>query len=299
MKEKYVYDAIWGQVLLTPLMQRFIDTYEFQRLKNIKQLGTAQFVYPGASNTRFEHSLGVSHLARKMASRLTSQQRLIDLISVAGLLHDIGHGPMSHTFDIYCEKYNFFKNPLLNKHEYRSTYIVRYMIEEYSIPLNYEETAFICNCIITPIEKSWEHSIVSNYIDVDRMDYIIRDSYNTGVNVMVSKEDILNIIDCAYIGKDRTLQFQDRSQRDIDKLLDSRKYMYSNVYHHKVALKFNDLVLKLMHLLWEKEWEGQGDLLRFLKVPFNDLLLEYYWAQEQLPNGAREIMRNIFHRKIN
>lgn len=200
MKEKYVNDNVWGTIVLTEMMQRFIDTYEFQRLRNIKQLGTAQFVYPGASNTRFEHSLGVSHLSRTFASKLTDDAHTVELIGLAGLLHDIGHGPMSHTFDFFCEENSFFSNHEFNSHENRSKAIIGMMVKKYEIPLSGDDVKFINMCISPPTDNTdWRYSIVSNEIDTDRMDYILRDSNSTGVGVMLSRFEVDNIIANAYV----------------------------------------------------------------------------------------------------
>jgi HD superfamily phosphohydrolase len=103
---KQIYDPIHGFVDLTPLMQSIIDTPEFQRLRYLKQLGAVQYVYPSATHTRFEHSIGVSHLANIMARHLFGDTSIMDtnhtiaeLTQVAGLIHDLGHGPFSHLYD--------------------------------------------------------------------------------------------------------------------------------------------------------------------------------------------------------
>ena len=119
-----IYDIIHGNIVIDDIAKRIIDTEEFQRLRNIKQLGCCNFVFPGAVHTRFEHSIGVYHLAKKYIDLLnvnnqyfTKRER--ECISVAGLIHDIGHGPYSHLFD------DLF--PTDKNHEYRSGELFKHM----------------------------------------------------------------------------------------------------------------------------------------------------------------------------
>uniref|UniRef100_A0AAX7SJQ5 HD/PDEase domain-containing protein n=1 Tax=Astatotilapia calliptera TaxID=8154 RepID=A0AAX7SJQ5_ASTCA len=102
-------DPIHGHIELHPLLVKIIDTPQFQRLRNIKQLGGGYFVFPGASHNRFEHSIGVGHLAGELAKTLKLKQPELDIserdvlcVQIAGLCHDLGHGPFSHLFDGMC-----------------------------------------------------------------------------------------------------------------------------------------------------------------------------------------------------
>uniref|UniRef100_A0A2P2KZK7 Catalytic n=1 Tax=Rhizophora mucronata TaxID=61149 RepID=A0A2P2KZK7_RHIMU len=104
---KHVYDNVHGYIHIDPLSLKFVDTEQFQRLRELKQLGLAHLVYPGAVHSRFEHSLGVSWLASQTVQKLKTYQGSelgidcfdIQTVKLAGLLHDIGHGPFSHLFE--------------------------------------------------------------------------------------------------------------------------------------------------------------------------------------------------------
>lgn len=107
---KQIFCPLWGFIELTPLLSNILDTAEMQRLRDIKQLGATYFVYPSATHTRLEHSLGVCHLARLLGESLQKNQpelkitqRDIEIWQVAGLIHDIGHGPFSHLYDNYVK----------------------------------------------------------------------------------------------------------------------------------------------------------------------------------------------------
>ena len=131
-KTKNIFDSVWGSCPISPLCQMFIDTYEFQRMRNMKQLGASYFVFSSASGNRFEHSIGVGHLAKLMAEKLRKEfpeivsERFIEIIQIAGLCHDLGHGPFSHLFDEVVESHDT-NNRI---HENRSKCILSYMIEK-------------------------------------------------------------------------------------------------------------------------------------------------------------------------
>jgi HD superfamily phosphohydrolase len=182
MDTKTIYDNIHGYIIIKNLALRIIDTPEFQRLRNIKQLGTAHYVFPGAIHTRFEHSIGVYHLAGLLLDKLKISQpelklsdRQIELVKIGGLVHDLGHGPFSHMFDDdFIGKMR--PNSKYKKHEYRSIAMLKHIINKYNIDINKEEVEFITS-LIMPKEDDvgYIYQIISNKvnsIDVDKFDYI-------------------------------------------------------------------------------------------------------------------------------
>uniref|UniRef100_A0A4W6BJI5 HD domain-containing protein n=1 Tax=Lates calcarifer TaxID=8187 RepID=A0A4W6BJI5_LATCA len=202
-------DPIHGHVELHPLLVRIIDTPQFQRLRNIKQLGGAYYVYPGASHNRFEHSIGVAYLAGEFAQALRTRQPELDItdrdvlcVKIAGLCHDLGHGPFSHLFDgMFIPKARPGENW---RHEQASVEIfdhlvnnnnLRPVMEEHQLVLP-QDLDFIKEMIGGPLgpnewpyegrgqDKSFLYEIVANKrngIDVDKFDYFARDCHHLGI----------------------------------------------------------------------------------------------------------------------
>ncbi|KAM9350985.1 deoxynucleoside triphosphate triphosphohydrolase SAMHD1-like [Symphorus nematophorus] len=214
MEEKVFNDPIHGHVELHPLLIKIIDTPQFQRLRYIKQLGGVYFVYPGASHNRFEHSIGVAHLAGQLVQSLSVRQPELNItprdilcVQIAGLCHDLGHGPFSHMFDsIFIPKVRPDKKW---KHENASRDMFAYLVkcnnlepvmEQHGLLLP-EDQVFIKEMIAGPLDssmaqaqewpyegrkkdKSFLYEIVANKrngIDVDKFDYFARDCYHLGV----------------------------------------------------------------------------------------------------------------------
>ena len=163
-----IKDCIYRFIQVSALCKKFIDTPEFQRLRNIKQLGLAQFVYPSATHTRLEHSLSVMHLAvvvdelRQHDQEITGREK--DIVQLAGLLHDVGHIAFSHLFDYMLEE-----NNIHFLHEERSVVILKIINERLQL-LSEKEVEMISNMIhgIIPkedekkSEKSFLYEIISN-----------------------------------------------------------------------------------------------------------------------------------------
>ena len=142
---KVIFDQIHKYMKFDNLLLKIIDTVEFQRLRNIKQLGLCYYVFPGASHNRFEHSLGVSYLSGYMIEMLKNKQpelniteRDILLVKVAGLIHDLGHVCFSHFFDNHFLSERI-PNSDFRHHEYRSCKLFEFIIKKYKIDLNDDE----------------------------------------------------------------------------------------------------------------------------------------------------------------
>jgi len=227
-------------------MIKIIDTSDFQRLRDLRQLGTAHYVFPSANHTRAEHSIGVAHLAGAMMRSLRENQpelpitdRLIELVQIAGLVHDIGHGPFSHVFD------NYKLWPHAPEHEARGCHIFRTLVFKYNIPLSKEEENMIINMICPTANNDWRYQIVANarnQIDVDKIDYIIRDCYHIG---LTCGSDFTRIVtQCRVI--DNTICFPEKIRYNIFTLFTTRYRLHKQIYNHPTVIAYEFIVVEIL-----------------------------------------------------
>jgi hypothetical protein len=217
-----IRDPVHGYVKLDDFAQALISTPQMQRLRWIKQLGLANLVYPGANHTRFEHSLGAYHLARVLADHLGLDEEEKLKVGAAALLHDVGHGPLSHATEAalspYLRREHESVIDLLRKSELREV-----LGEHGLLPQEIQSTIYGENRL---------GQIVSSEIDADRMDYLIRDSHYTGVAYGVI--DHLRLIKMmkVHLGD---LVVESGGIQAATSLLISRLLMHPAVYYHHVC----------------------------------------------------------------
>ena len=300
-KTKQIFDGIWGMCTIPPLAQQFIDTYEFQRMRNMKQLGASYYVFSSAEGNRFSHSIGVGHLARTTALHLQKlypdrvSDRQVELLQVAGLCHDLGHGPYSHIFD----KVVLDVNIPSNKHEVRSELIFRYMVNKYNIPVTKEEVDYICETFDPPEDRNtWHYQIISNSVDVDRMDYLIRDSRNIGIQINFTIHQAYGIIKHMYINDDNQIAIDEEVDEDIQDFFNSRKYMYKRIYHHKVTTAIENMIKEIFDRV-ESEFHIKNsiyDIEKFLQ--FDDSIIHLIYWHPRVDQTTKDIIDKIFHRQF-
>ncbi|KAJ3384532.1 SAM domain and HD [Entophlyctis sp. JEL0112] len=195
--EKKVMDPIHGQMCIDGYCWAIIDTPQFQRLRDLKQLGSAYFVFPGASHNRFEHSLGVSHLSNNLITQLQRTQPELGIddfdikcVTLAGLAHDLGHGPFSHVFDAHVIPK--LRPDIKWTHEQASETMLEHLVNSNGLTVDQcseDEIKFIKGLIrgfgnSNSSEKAFLYDIVNNKrnsVDVDKFDYISRDSKYLGM----------------------------------------------------------------------------------------------------------------------
>jgi hypothetical protein len=215
-----IRDPIHGYIEISPYIEKLLDTRAVQRLRNIKQLGWTNLVYPGANHTRFEHSLGTYYLASKISTELSAQERME--IEIAALLHDIGHGPYSHDIEDILEFYT------RKKHS-----DVKHLLENREIIDVFEKFSVNPSTISDHIQgKTRIGQIINGTLDVDRMDYLIRDAYYTGVAYgIVDYEHLLR----NFRFHEENIVLYHRGLKSAESLLMSRFLMYPTVYNHHVG----------------------------------------------------------------
>lgn len=302
---KYIHDSIHKQVALEPRLLKLVNTFPFQRLHYIKQLSVTYHVFPTAKHTRFEHSVGVCHLAGKLMRSLRNKQPELNItdddiltLELAGLCHDLGHGPFSHTFDKFIESLNLtsLDNPYLIHHEYRSCVIMEHIISKYNIDLGHviEGAKDLIFPIKKNINKPFMYQIVANSksgIDVDKFDYIKRDTYNLGLEYSI---DIDTLLEMARI-IDGNVCYPDKSLFSIYNIFECRGRLHREIYNNPVSngieLMVHDLFASLRDTFdWVKYIT---DIELFMTL--NDSLI-LYSASDSVE--TRQIKSNILERKL-
>lgn len=264
---KIIKDCIYGYIKIPTLCQLFMDVPEFQKLRRIKQLGNVSRVYPSATHTRFEHSLGVMHLAGQLCKVLKIKKEK-HLIQLAGLYHDIGHLPYSHLFD-KALKIIQPHNVKIN-HEERSIELFLNVSSRLKI-LSKEEEEFVCACIKgvkLPNQPRYLFEIIASSIDVDKLDYLCRDAYHTGMPSFQSNYILMNAkIVNGHIG------FRKKTLEDIKDMFETRNRMHELVYQHPVSLQYDSIFICMIIKLHE-HGVFQGDFDYYLLCDYKlDTLL--------------------------
>jgi len=272
-----IKDPLYGFITISEPFKSLMETEQFQRLRNIKQLGQSYIVYSSANHTRFEHSIGTYYLAQKMAenNNLENKNEFI----AAALLHDIGHYPFSHSIEKAVK--------LINKkgHEEQSISIIKNtniseIIRNAGMDIN-----LICNYIEG---KGKNSSLISGQIDVDRMDYLKRDSYYTGVAYGIIEPDVI-INNYSIKGDDCVADM--KYLPAFESVLISRYLMYSMVYmHHRTIIANAMLRSAFMEAL------NCGDFKIEQLVEFDDIDLISKLRSSDSP--AKNIMDSITKRNL-
>ncbi len=258
-----INDPLFGVIKIEPDEAFIIKSPLFQRLRYITQLGLAHYVYPSANHSRFSHSLGVMHLASKIGDLLNgknegliSKEDMKDL-RMAALLHDLGHFPYSHTLELSKDDNIIYKLPeyIKNGHEDFTTFLIdNSYIADYLDNHGFNRQ-FIQKLISRPkrlAEKVFLHDIIHWELDADRLDYLLRDSYFTGVKYgFLDYQYLLENLDVTDYANKEILVINDKAIRAIENLLISRFSLYDRVYTHEIVTYF-DFVLKRLFLNFTK-----------------------------------------------
>ena len=256
-KTKVIRDSIHGDVFLSTLEVEIIDTPEFQRLRRIKQLGLTNLVYPSANHTRFEHSLGALHLAGRIAERLGFSKNEKKSIRVAALLHDVGHGPLSHTSEELLARYLGEAHEDISREIIENSHISN-VLEDGGLPP--EEISGILKD-----GSGYLGKIISSEFDVDRMDYLVRDAHHTGVAYgIIDLDRLINTIQV----HDGMLVITEGGLRAAEALLVARFLMIPTVYLHRTSRIADVMFLKAT----ERAIDGGLDYRELYRMDDFDIL---------------------------
>ncbi len=243
-KRKIFNDPIYGFITIpSDFIFEIVQHPYFQRLRRIKQLGMAELVYPGAFHSRFQHALGAMHLMNEALNTLQSKGLMImeverEAALVAILLHDIGHGPFSHVLE-----YAILKNV---NHEAISELLMEDLNRQFEGKLTLAIEMFKGT-----YDRSFFHQLISSQLDMDRMDYLNRDSFYTGVaEGNIGAERIIKMLHVI----DNQLVVEEKGLLSVENFLVARRLMYWQVYLHKTSVCSETMVLKI--------FERVKDLLR-------------------------------------
>ena len=272
-KRKIFNDPVYGFMSFPyEILYDLIDHPYFQRLRRISQLGLSHYVYPGALHTRFHHALGALHLMTQAISVLRSKGVSItneeaEAVSIAILLHDIGHGPFSHALE----------NKIINiHHEQLSLWFMETLNLEFQGRMELAIEIFLGN-----YSKHFLHQLVSGQLDMDRMDYLQRDSFFTGVAEGVIGYD--RIIKMLFVVDDK-LVVEEKALYSIEKFLMARRIMYWQVYLHKAVLSAEQMLILLLQQV--------KDLLtdkNEIKIPTH---LKFFLESQKAKEDKNNIIRN-------
>lgn len=253
-QQSFIRDAIHKNININePIIKALVASKEFQRLRWISQLGGAQIAFPSATHTRFTHSLGVYHVLTRVLNQIDNHQLISEqeklIIKITGLLHDLGHGPFSHSFE-RVTNFNDDRQYQFN-HEFYSCAIigdetteVNQILKKYHINPN-----DIINILKKDHKKcpKYQIQLISSQLDCDRIDYLIRDCYFTGVDY--GSIDLDWVISNMIIDQKHGIVFNYKALWAIENYLVTRFHMYFQVYFHKSSIFFDLKLQKLFSQL--------------------------------------------------
>ena len=312
-------DPIHGFIKISKRERDLIDTKVFQRLRRIRQLAMTSLVYPGAVHTRFDHSVGVMHVAGRICTKLQELNSAkicsedVDRVRFAALLHDVGHGPFSHVSEHLLKKYapaDADTGQMLEKIHEKITVDVVQSDPQIREILSKDERHFVIDMIQGQEAWDWRQDIVSSELDADKMDYLLRDSYFTGVKY--GGYDLEKVIESFLIDTNETetaLAISSKGIYALEQLLLARYHMTQQVYWHRVSLISNEMIIRGISLaidddnrnekmkrLYQYDPKNKDEFIKNYLKYHDEKLIELLRNCEQ--QKAQEIFNRLYERHL-
>jgi HD superfamily phosphohydrolase len=287
-----IKDPVHGYIYVTEAEKEIIDSYPMQRLRRLKQLAGSEYVYPGANHTRFEHCIGVMFLAGKVVenpnlSRIVGDEEA-DMIRLAALLHDVGHGPFSHVFE------QLLIRDLQMTHEDVTSWIVagsEIGDKLTKIGFQKEDVAKLAVGKLHKPGKAFWDQIISSGVDVDKQDFIVRDTYHTGAEYgFIDVFRLIHALD--VLGEDLAVELGALSA--LEAFMIARIESFKSIYFHRVGRAGQIMLAKAME-------KANADLgLTAFKSPEEYLAMDDYtvWAALKKCDRSRQIIQDLECRRM-
>lgn len=287
-----IKDPVHGYVYITELEKQIVDSYPVQRLRRLRQLAGAEYVYPGANHTRFEHSVGVMYLAGKVLENPNIAQRIDEgesvMTRIAALLHDVGHGPFSHVFEHLLVK------ELGKTHEDMTVWIImnselKELLTE--VGCNPEEVGKLAAGRAHNLKRAFLNQIISSAVDVDKLDFVVRDTHHTGAEY--GYVDIFRLIHALdVLGENLAVDLGALSA--LESFIIARIESFKSIYFHRVGR-----AAQIMLAMAMEKADGELGLTNF-KTPEEYLAMDDYTVWTKLKNCKKssEIIENLERRRM-
>jgi len=287
-----IKDPVHGYVYITENEKEIIDSYPMQRLRRLRQLAGSEYVYPGANHTRFEHCVGVMYLAGKVVenpnvSRAVNEEEA-DVVRIAALLHDVGHGPFSHVFE------QLLIRDLDKTHEDITSWIIeKSEVSEKLAKMGYTpaDVGKLAVGKLHKPEKAFLDQIISSAVDVDKQDFIVRDTFHTGAEYGFI--DVFRLIHALDI-LDENLAVELGALSALEAFIIARIESFKSIYFHRVGRAAQIMLATAM----EKANEELG-LTKF-QTPEEYMTMDDYtvWAALKKCEKSKQIIEDLERRKM-
>ncbi len=287
-----IKDPVHGYIYINKTEKDIVDSFPMQRLHRLRQLAGAEYVYPGANHTRFEHSIGTMYLAQRLTENSNLSQYLskeeAQMIRFAALLHDVGHGPFSHVFEHLLEKF------LDKTHEEMTVWVVKEselgcILEKAGYDA--EAVAKLATGSLCRRGKTFMDQVIQSAVDVDKLDFIVRDTYHTGAEY--GNVDVFRLIHMLDV-LDDSLAVDSGALSALESFILARIESFKSIYFHRVSRAAQIMLAMAM----EKAKDDIG-LVSFKSpeeyLAFNDYTV---WTMLKLCEKSRKIMENLERRRL-